>query len=144
MNLKCKRTLDLAREFYRVDEYVFLVFFGAASVKKCHDPMILTGKRNDESEIKNQPEDRSVRWGNLLRSGTDAKRADRKHQFYPIFLNSQTGKLHSIGKSLLPVTFSRQEVVPPEGTIAIWPIRKDGSEGRWQVGHPRLRERVRR
>ncbi len=132
------------QEFYRVDEYIFFLFFGAASVKKTHDPMILTGKRNieqdnEESEVNLQDGIRKVRWGNLLRSGTDAKRTDRKHQFYPIFLNAKTGKLHSVGESLLPVTADRSGVNSPAGTIAVWPIRKDGSEGRWQVGNERLR-----
>ena len=102
--------------------------------------MILTGKRKTEGRNENNVEGKSVRWGNLLRSGTDAKRSDRKHQFYPIYLNAKTGALHSIGESLLPVDAKREEVIPPEGTLAIWPIRKDGSEGRWQVGNQRLRD----
>ena len=128
------------QEFYRVDEYIFFVCFGSASVTKTSDPMILTGKRKTEGRNENNVEGKSVRWGNLLRSGTDAKRSDRKHQFYPIYLNAKTGALHSIGESLLPVDAKREEVIPPEGTLAIWPIRKDGSEGRWQVGNQRLRD----
>lgn len=127
-------------EFYRVEEYVFFVFVGAASVTKAHDPMILTGKRNDASEADSSPKSVNVRWGNLLRSGTDAKRTDRKHQFYPIYLDASKGTLHSVGEPLLPVTADRTTIVPPAGTVAVWPIRKDGSEGRWQVGHHRLRE----
>lgn len=137
-NLINPKGVARGQEFYRVDEYIFFVFFGSASVKKSHDPMILTGKRNKVSEDQNLIESRNVRWGNLLRSGTDAKRSDRKHQFYPIFLNAKTGELHSIGKSLLPVNADRCDVIPPTGTIAVWPIRKDGSEGRWQVGYKRL------
>lgn len=133
------------QEFYRVDEYVYFVLFGKASVKKTNDPMILTGKRNiapvdDEPEDCQNENNRKVRLGSLLRSGTDAKRTDRKNQFYPIFLDAKTGKLHSIGEALLPVTADRHNVKPPAGTIAVWPIRRDGSEGRWQVGSERLRE----
>lgn len=128
------------QEFYRVDEYIFFVCFGSASVTKTSDPMILTGKRKDAGQNGDTGEDKSVRWGNLLRSGTDAKRSDRKHQFYPIYLEAKTGALHSVGESLLPVTAKRDEVIPPEGTLAIWPIRKDGSEGRWQVGNQKLRD----
>lgn len=126
------------QEFYRVEEYIFFVFLGNASVKKCHDPMILTGKRNDKPDEKSKT--KKIRWGNLLRSGTDAKRTDRKHQFYPIFLDSKSGKLHSIGEPLLPVTADKNKITPPHGTLAVWPIRKDGSEGRWQVGNKRLKE----
>lgn len=127
------------QEFYRVDEYIFFVAFGSASVTKTHDPMILTGKRIEEEQLGDTAETKTVRWGNLLRSGTDAKRSDRKHQFYPIFLDASTGALHSIGEPLLPITEKRDEVIPPKGTLAVWPIRKDGSEGRWQVGNQRLR-----
>lgn len=131
------------QEFYRVEEYIYFVFFGAASVEKLNDPMILTGKKNEtdqDSQDEQSDDVKKVRWGNLLRSGTDAQRADRKHQFYPIFLDKKSGKLHSIGEPLLPVTEDRRTIIPPEGTIAIWPIRKDGSEGRWQVGYKRLKE----
>jgi adenine-specific DNA-methyltransferase len=128
------------QEFYRVDEYIFFVVFGSASVAKTHDPMILTGKRNDSEKSDDNAERKKVRWGNLLRSGTDAKRSNRKNQFYPIFLDAKTGELHSIGEALLPITEKRDEVIPPNGTLAIWPIRKDGTEGRWQVGNQKLRK----
>ena len=128
------------QEFYRVDEYIFFVCFGSASVTKTNDPMILTGKRNDGVQDGEKVETKKVRWGNLLRSGTDAKRSDRKNQFYPVFLNAETGKLHSVGEPLLPITAARDEVMAPQGTLVIWPIRKDGSEGRWQVGNQRLRD----
>lgn len=128
------------QEFYRVDEYIYFVFLGTASIEKLNDPMILTGKRNENIENDQNNQVKKVRWGNLLRSGTDAQRVDRKHQFYPIFLNKDSGKLYSIGEPLLPVTVDRKTIIPPEGTIAIWPIRKDGSEGRWQVGYKRFKE----
>ncbi len=128
------------QEFYRVDEYIFFVCFGLASITKTHDPMILTGKRKDAGQNGDAAKAKKVRWGNLLRSGTDAKRSDRKNQFYPIYLDAKTGALHSIGEPLLPVTAKRDEVIPPKGTLAVWPIRKDGSEGRWQVGNQRLRD----
>ena len=131
------------QEFYRVDEYIFVVYVGQAEVSKGADPMILTGKRNvteGETAEAEAASKNSVRWGNLLRSGTDARRVDRQHQFYPIFLNTRDGTLHSVGESLLPVTAPRTAVPAPNGTVAVWPIRKDGSEGRWQVGNQRLRE----
>jgi adenine-specific DNA-methyltransferase len=57
-----------------------------------------------------------------------------------IYLDTKTGALHSIGEPLLPVTAEREKVIPPKGTLAVWPIRKDGSEGRWQVGNQKLRD----
>jgi adenine-specific DNA-methyltransferase len=135
------------QEFYRVEEYIFFVYIGNTAIVKGDDPMILTGKKALEGQRVNESDEASIvqvpkkiRWGNLLRSGTDARRIDRKNQFYPVFLYEDTGKLHSVGESLLPVTETKESVKPPEGTIAIWPIRKDSTEGRWQVGRSRLIE----
>ncbi|MDN7136382.1 site-specific DNA-methyltransferase [Pseudidiomarina terrestris] len=133
------------QEFYRVEEYLFFVFIGDMKIAKSQDPMILTGtkaqKQESEGDIDaGSSKSKKVRWGNLLRSGTDARRVDRKNQFYPIFLFKDSGKLHSVGESLLPISKSRDEIQPPEGTIAVWPIRKDGSEGRWQVSRERFIE----
>lgn len=125
-------------EFYRVDEYLYFVRFGASEVQKTSDPMIRTGKQ--ELDVNDDDKPKKVRWGNLLRSGTDARRVDRRWQFYPIFLDGKTGNLHSVGEALLPVTADRASVIPPDGTIAVWPIRKDGSEGRWTVGNDTLRQ----
>src|SRR5204863_9795135 len=35
---------------------------------------------------------------------------------------------------------SRQKIVPPPGTIAVWPIRQNGSEGRWRLKPETVRE----
>ncbi len=113
------------QEFYRVDEYLYFVYIGDAAVQKSSDPMILTGRR--EHEVDSEAT-RSIRWGNLLRSGSDARRVDRPHQFYPIFLYESTGRLHSIGEPLLPATADREQVEVPLGTVAVWPIRRNGSE----------------
>ena len=126
------------QDFYRVDEYIFFIRIGSSGVRKTGDAMIQTGARADV-QVEGE-EQRPVRWGNLLRSGTDAKRVDRPNQFFPIFLNHADGSLHSVGEPLLPASRDRQGVEVPEGTVAVWPVRQDGSEGRWQVGATRLRD----
>lgn len=126
------------QDFYRVDEYIFFIRIGSSGVRKTGDAMIQTGARADV-QVEGE-EQRPVRWGNLLRSGTDAKRVDRPNQFFPIFLNHADGSLHSVGEPLLPASRDRQGVEVPEGTVAVWPVRQDDSEGRWQVGATRLRD----
>lgn len=128
------------QEFYRVDEYIYFVYFGNIKLNKLNDSMILTGKENSSEPEKPNHKVKKVRWGNLLRSGQDASREDRQNQFYPIFVDVNTGKIKEVGEPLLPVTADRTEVKAPKGTIAIWPIRKDNSEGRWSVGHDYLIE----
>lgn len=53
--------------------------------------------------------------------------------FYPILLDADNGRLVRIGQSMA-LSERRQDYESPRGTIAVWPIRTDGSEGRWQVG----------
>ncbi len=53
--------------------------------------------------------------------------------FYPIFLNGEDGSLMDVGTPL-PLGSAREEVPVPDGAVAVWPLRADGSEGRWQIG----------
>jgi len=50
--------------------------------------------------------------------------------FYPIFVEHETERVHSIGDAP-PLHVERSTVAAPAGTTAIWPISKDGSEARW-------------
>lgn len=68
-----------------------------------------------------------------MRSGTEAKREDRESMFYPVILDEETGAFVGVGQALA-LSDRRQDYSAPDGTVAVWPIRKDGSEGRWQVG----------
>lgn len=110
--------------FRRSDEYLFVVSFGRAEPT----PLVLgpewrAGKSSSAGKI---------RWDGFLRSGTDAQREERPQQFYPIVI-SDSGELLRIGDPI--AEDARREAyqgIGP-GEMAIWPIRKDGSEGRWQT-----------
>lgn len=111
--------------FARTDEYVFFVFIGNASAK----PVPL----GDDWRI--NPDDKrttKILWSMLVRTGTNARRVDRPNLFYPIFVTPDGNAIHSVGES--PALGDERQLIkaPPE-TIAIWPIRSDGSEGNWQV-----------
>lgn len=111
--------------FRRSDEYAFFVKFGEATpVALDLGPEWQGGKGTST---------KTIRWNGLMRSGTDAGREDRDGMFYPIFIDEETGTFHSVGEAIAP-SVARDSLHAPIGTIAIWPIRKDGSEGRWQVG----------
>ena len=122
----------IAREqaFRRSDEYVFFVFLGEAAPA----PMVLSeewlGGRSATTK--------KIRWNGLMRSGTHARRSDRPRLFYPIFLNSRDGALHSVGDPIA-LDIPRDAVKTPRGTVAVWPIRADGSEGNWQVSPDKVR-----
>lgn len=112
------------KSFRRSDEYVFFVMFGNAAPS----PLLLgsewLGGKNDG--------EKAIRWNGLMRSGTNARRADRPNLFYPIFVTN-TGVFAGVG-SPVPIGTNRLSVPIKNGLIAIWPIRQDGSEGNWQIG----------
>jgi len=117
--------------FARTDEYLFFVFFGAAAAVPV--PM-------DDEWRANPSDKRTTRilWSMLNRTGTNARRADRPNLFYPIFLSLEADRIVSVGEPL-PPDQARETVLIPEGSIAVWPTRQDGSEGNWQVSPERLR-----
>ena len=112
--------------FGRTDEYIFFVAFGTAA------PRAL--ELGTEWKVVRDSRAERLRWKELLRSGTNARRDDRPNLFYPIFLNNtESGPaFHSLGEANPGAT--RDDVVAPEGCVVVWPIRSDGSEGNWQVG----------
>jgi len=80
-----------------------------------------------------------IRWDLLRRSGSSPTREGHPQTFYPIFIREDGPEIHSIGDAI-GVGANRHDVVPPTGTIAVWPIRQDGSEGRWRLKPATLRE----
>ena len=116
--------------FARTDEYIFFVFIGKASAK----PVPL----GDDWRI--NPEDKrttKILWSMLVRTGTNARRVDRPKLFYPIFITTDGGTMHSVGEPPA-LEIDRQIIDAPPGTIAVWPIRSDGTEGNWQASPPSL------
>ncbi len=116
--------------FARTDEYIFFVFIGNASAT----PVPL----GDEWRI--NPEDKrttKILWSMLVRTGTNARRSDRPNLFYPFFVTADGSAIHSLGESPA-LGVKRQDIKAPLGTVAVWPIRSDGSEGNWQASPPSL------
>lgn len=111
--------------FGRTDEYVYFLLFGQAA------PHALP--LGNQWKVVRDARAERLRWAELLRAGTNARREDRPKLFYPVFLRS-TGDgpvFDSVGES--HVGAERDAVVPPDGCVAVWPIRSDGTEGNWQV-----------
>ncbi|NKD88798.1 site-specific DNA-methyltransferase, partial [Haematospirillum sp. 15-248] len=115
-----------ASAFRRTDEYLFFVSIGECGPSDLPLPVEWRITRDTRAE--------KLRWDGLLRSGSHTQREDRPNQFYPIFAYQvdDYAVIHSIGD-----TFSGEDHTNepcPEGTVAIWPIRSDGTQGNWQVG----------
>ena len=67
-------------EFARVNEYIFVVRIGEASVTPLSLPEEWMG--NVKTSTTNR-----VRWGSLMRSGSGALRTDSPGCFYPIYIS---------------------------------------------------------
>ena len=115
--------------FSRVDEYLFFVFIGTAEVYPCASDMLREVESNN----------RSVRWAGLMRNGEGSTRTRIPSLFYPIFMDKDTGKYHSVGEPLAPEA-NRAEVVCPENTIAMFPVSGSGQELQWRLYPPSFRK----
>lgn len=120
--------------FGRSDEYVFFVMLGDSGPSR-----VVLGP--DWVSSKGRTFTGSIRWDLLRRSGTNARRVDRPKLFYPIFVDLEKNMIVDAGKSL-DIAVDRKDFTLPERLKAIWPIRKDKSEGNWQLGQSALLRHV--
>lgn len=61
--------------------------------------------------------------------------------FYPVWVNEKAKKIEAVGDPL-PLSVDRHDVEkkpPKPGLRAVWPIRTDNTEGRWQLGFDTLK-----
>ncbi|MGJ5023347.1 site-specific DNA-methyltransferase [Bradyrhizobium oligotrophicum] len=120
-----------AGAFGRSDEYIFFVMQGCSPARLPLEREWVSGKGRTHTG--------APRWDLLRRSGSGASRADSPGCFYPIYVDVDTPEFVKVGEPL-PAGKSKPPHVP--GAIAILPIRKDGSEGRWMMTPGELRTRI--
>jgi len=125
------------QQFGRTDEYLFFVQFGDSS------PQALP--LSNEWKISEDKRASRLRWKELLRSGSNTARSDSPNQFYPVFItNTEQGPVfHSVGESYYGEDWA-SSVKPPDGCVAVWPIRADNSEGNWQISNENLRDSIKK
>lgn len=125
--------------FARSDEYLFFVMLGAATPGPASN---VEGFGFQAVEQNASPKD-PLYWNTLWRSGSNARRSDRPDLFYPIYVDD-AGRVVRAGASLAPT--ANRNTASPAGSneTMVWPIRQDGSEGRWQLGPQTLLERAQR
>jgi len=105
-------------EFSRTNEFIFFLMFGEAKVIATSDDM------SGRSALS---EDAPIEWRNLRRRENTSVRGARPNQFYAIFIDEATQKIHSIGDPL-DDDIDRHSVVPPPGCIACFPLKPDPDE----------------
>ena len=114
------------RQFKRSDEYLFIVFVGSAGVLPLTSEQTTLLPRAGSEEV-------TPNWNQLMRSGTNARRSDRPNLFFPIFVRTDGLAIEGVGDPL-PLGMDKDTVQAPDGTVAVWPIRRNGTEGNWQLG----------
>lgn len=112
-------------EFTRVNEYIYYIRLGKASIGKIEDK---SGKT-------------AVHWHSLKRSGSSSGnyRSGRPLLFYPIYVNKKTNAVVKFGEPL-GVNQDRNMVESVEGCIPVFPIRSDGTEGCWSLSPQKAKE----
>jgi adenine-specific DNA-methyltransferase len=125
--------------FGRSDEYLYFVMIGVATPGAATSVEGFGFRVAEESAAPKDP----FYWNTLWRSGSNARREDRPDLFYPIYVN-EAGKVVRAGDPLR-LGIERSAVGSgAKGETVVWPIRQDGSEGRWQLGPGTLMERAQR
>ena len=117
--------------FSRCDEYLFFVTLGSAQVGRSEDDMLNEGLSATKSQL----------WFQFVRTGKGNLREDRKGMFFPFFTDPATGQILEVGEPLA-LGVDKATVVPPFGTVAVWPETADGREGRWRTGPEMAMRRV--
>ena len=113
-------------QFSRVEEYIFTLRFGTQEVALSEVNML------DDSRSASAQVGKPVDWLGLRRREPSARRGARPNQFYPAFVDSKTGYIHSIGDEIKD-DVDRLSVADPPGTFAVWPLLPDGTEGLWGI-----------
>lgn len=113
------------RRLSQVDEYLIVVYVGAAGV----------------SDQVRDGSDTEVRWRYLRRNDVESARGTSKggpNQFYPIYVDEVTSRIVSIGAPL-DHKQDLSEAPAIAGAVAVFPIREDGKHMNWGITVPSLR-----
>ena len=120
-----------ANEFSRTNEFIFFVMFGSIKIKMTNTTMFEVNNTSDAESEEEEAETETIEWRNLRRRESNSIR-DKQHpnQFYPFFIDKNTGYISSIGEPL-PFGVNRDTVKAPEGTYALFPLTPKGVEMMW-------------
>ena len=116
----------------RTEEYAVYVFMPNAFLPVHHDDYLSFDETTQTQTV--------PRWERLLRGGTDSRREDSPTLFYPVFVDPEKKMITGIGE-IMPLGQDPDFTKYAEKTVA-WPIRTDGSFGRWQVSPPTFKELI--
>jgi adenine-specific DNA-methyltransferase len=114
------------KDFARTNEYIYFVQLG-----KSEPGAMEKDNRGVEG----------IHWDTFRRTDLSSVRHTRPRQFYPVYVNDESGRIESVGEPLLPHE-SWQTAVAPDGLTAVFPIRPDGTEMNWGLVGSEFMKRV--
>jgi adenine-specific DNA-methyltransferase len=120
--------------FARVEEYLIYCFFGSAGVVATSDDLLSDGATQRNTRF----------WKGLLRAGTNARPSDGLGMAYPLYVDRASRRIVGVGDTLReriakgevtgdPNAWLPPQEAGPDGTDAVWPLRRDGALGVWQA-----------
>lgn len=113
----------------RVEEYAFFCFGPECTIYSADDDLLTFREEKESEDGLARP-----RWKGLLRSGDDAQREDREKMFYPIWIDPESRKIIKAGNYLPLEEEPNFDLKDEDGNVAVWPVRRDLSLGRWSIG----------
>lgn len=113
----------------RVEEYAFFCFGPESEIFSGDDDLLTTKESSVSADGYSRP-----RWKGLLRSGDEAERKDREQMFYPVWVNPETKRIVRAGQYLPLDEEPDFDLRDAEGNVAVWPVRKNLTLGRWGLG----------
>ena len=119
-------------KFSRVEEHLFVVTLGGLGVTPWMRNMLDLIKGDKGATA-------GLEWLGLRRREPGSVRGTSRNQFYPIFVDNRTNRIHSIGDAV-PEDADRLAVAVPRGTRAEWPLKPDGTEMVWGLTPATLRQ----
>ena len=127
--------------FSRSDEYIFFIMLGDCTPERLplsnewSSSAIVAAQSTEQNNNPNK----EPGWTSMMRRGTGSLRIDSPGLYYPIYADPNTKKIVKIGE-VIPAEENRGPEY--EGLVQILPIRKNGEQGRWQVGNTELKKRI--
>lgn len=123
-----------AKNFIRVDEYIFYVQIGEALPQKValSDDFRMNASDKRANKL--------IRWQGLAK--TQYSREHAPGCFYPIYLNEDMTHIVEVGDPI-GRGVDRNSIPPKQGCVTVWPINKaSGAEAQWSLSAPLLRNNL--
>lgn len=110
----------------------FILVYSKSSLWDCK-PLIAEDKVTDRYN-KSDEDGRKYRETDLRKTGSGDRREDRPLMWYPFYFNPSTGELL--------VEKEKTQTHCENGFVEIWPMKPDGTEGRWRWGYSTATENI--